>query len=745
MGTAYAVLALEFAGRLHALADPQRDAIEAFLRAGCGENGEFVEELPVSADSDAHDEAYRIEETTTFCQQALDALCVPPPPPRRWPGGDVTVDGALDYVQRLPWENPWLDSNRVMFFLSQLCHDSARHGHTDPLRGVDAVLDWLDACLSPETGWWRGPVEAPAVQAMAATAHFSFFYGWRRRPMKHLDALIDSLLRAQSANGLFCGKIAGHTCLDYDAIDLLAKAQISTQHRAGEVQNAMARAAGALGVLQLPDGGFAHARYQEAARGVLEPVDGVYHTGSPHLAAPAAESNVFSTWFRLLALRLTDDNRAIQSGRPWGGVFRRLPFLGYHDALAIQLAQKAPSTHGPVITITVQPTIAVIIPAHNAAHTLGAALTSLQAQGYPHWQAIVVNDGSTDDTGAIASQWATNDGRIHVIHQDNAGLGAARNRALQASDSRLVHCLDADDALPGDFYERMSAALSSTNASSGAGRCAVSGTQMFVSDRILAHMPAPSPERLGFEALATGNPCQPVCFVFERTILDKTGYFDASLPHCHDHDLWLRFARVGVRFVPVPEAVALYRVGASSLSSNLVRYVDTDARVMMRATAPDERCDASQHAPLSLDVVQRGIACMWLTNLRRAVSRLDTQQVDALVGWARKNLPSSFWADPAAFGALPRFENAYDCPLPYGEEFSETFRQIAFHFGVLDACWPELAPVQRKRLVKDALRQLLAMRPATRRSAWEATRWAVAQAAPAGKVLRLFAVAARAG
>ena len=92
------------------------------------------------------------------------------------------------------------------------------------------------------------------------------------------------------------------------------------------------------------------------------------------------------------------------------------------------------------------PAVAAIIPAHQAARTVGATLASVCAQTYPSLQIIVVDDGSRDGTGEIVARAARADSRIRVLRQDNAGVATARNAAIAAAEgARWIAPLDADD------------------------------------------------------------------------------------------------------------------------------------------------------------------------------------------------------------------------------------------------------------------------------------------------------------
>ena len=364
MATAYCVLGLEFTGGLSQLSDSQKEEIVSFLMTGLQPDGSFHDPLFRSEDilSKQHNFVYFQEETTTMCQQALDALAALPPPLRDWDLDWRTAKGIVNYFESLSWQNPWLDSNPVMFVLSQLCHDAKRHQQPELLKIVDVALDWLDEHQSPETGLWQGEHEVSLTNAMAATFHFTFYYGYRDRPLQYVERIIDSCLELQQPHGLFSNDRAiGQTCLDYDALDLLAKAAITTDYRSDNLEKAMMRAYDALlGLYNPDDGGFANCkqRLNDPSRGrkakllrklglskfipssTPVPATGTYNVCWRLLSCDTEHSNAFSTWFRLLGLRLASQNQGLNNDLIERFTFRRLPFLGYHDPLATQASTK---------------------------------------------------------------------------------------------------------------------------------------------------------------------------------------------------------------------------------------------------------------------------------------------------------------------------------------------------------------------------------------------------------------------
>jgi glycosyltransferase involved in cell wall biosynthesis len=97
-------------------------------------------------------------------------------------------------------------------------------------------------------------------------------------------------------------------------------------------------------------------------------------------------------------------------------------------------------------------TISVIVPIFNAGAYLAKCIESLIHQPYTALQIILVNDGSTDDSLAIAQQYAAQDSRIEVYIQTNQGQSVARNLGLQYAKGEYISFVDADDYIDADFY-----------------------------------------------------------------------------------------------------------------------------------------------------------------------------------------------------------------------------------------------------------------------------------------------------
>lgn len=108
--------------------------------------------------------------------------------------------------------------------------------------------------------------------------------------------------------------------------------------------------------------------------------------------------------------------------------------------------------------------ISVIIPMYNTEPYIRRCLRSLQDQTYRNWEAIVVNDGSTDRSPDICREIAAADPRVRVISQDNGGVSSARNRGLDAAQGAFLFFLDSDDAIHPLLLEEMILQAHRTNA-----------------------------------------------------------------------------------------------------------------------------------------------------------------------------------------------------------------------------------------------------------------------------------------
>lgn len=114
--------------------------------------------------------------------------------------------------------------------------------------------------------------------------------------------------------------------------------------------------------------------------------------------------------------------------------------------------------------MTLERTISVVIPVYNVEKYLKECLDSVVGQTYKNLQIILVDDGSTDTSGAICDDYAKKDERITVVHQKNQGAGAAKNTGLELVEGEYLSLIDSDDYIDEKFYETLLRAMESYDA-----------------------------------------------------------------------------------------------------------------------------------------------------------------------------------------------------------------------------------------------------------------------------------------
>ena len=222
-----------------------------------------------------------------------------------------------------------------------------------------------------------------------------------------------------------------------------------------------------------------------------------------------------------------------------------------------------------MITDARTPRVTAIVPAYNAAAYLAQALDSALAQRFADFEVVVVDDGSTDDTGAIADHYATqHPDRIRVIHQPNAGLPAARNAAIEAARGELFALLDSDDVWQRDHLQLAVAAF---DADPQLGLVHANIERIDArGDWIMTCGPRWCNESDPYAAIALRLEhisCPTV--VFHRRCVEVVGAFDLQFTGlgCEDRDLWLRIAEhFPIRYLDV--VTASYRLHGNNMSAN---------------------------------------------------------------------------------------------------------------------------------------------------------------------------------
>ena len=212
------------------------------------------------------------------------------------------------------------------------------------------------------------------------------------------------------------------------------------------------------------------------------------------------------------------------------------------------------------------PLVSIVMPAYNAARYIEAALDSVLNQTLDDLEILVVDDGSIDDTAALAERAAIRDSRVRVMRQANGGASAARNTAMRAARGQYFALLDSDDVWQPDFLRAQIAILESRP------EIAIVTTNGFhlggPGDGQPVHpYPDPRPAPMWATIIADETAVF-IMSVFRRAVYDTIGGFDESKATNEDYDYWLRAAYAGFQFVRNDTPLAQYRWHADSLSAN---------------------------------------------------------------------------------------------------------------------------------------------------------------------------------
>jgi glycosyltransferase involved in cell wall biosynthesis len=210
------------------------------------------------------------------------------------------------------------------------------------------------------------------------------------------------------------------------------------------------------------------------------------------------------------------------------------------------------------------PLVSVIIPCYNQGHYLNEAIESVLRQTYPHFEIVVVDDGSTDNTAEVASRYP----QVKLLRQENHGRPAVgRNNGFRQSSGDYIVFLDADDHLLPEALE------------TGLSYLEAHAEYAFVSGHCRAIGPDGSPlpvqqwpcvEKDNYVELLHRNYIwTPGTVMFRRSVFETTGGFNISMSMkgAEDYDLYLRIARESPVYCH-DKAVVEYREHGSSLSSN---------------------------------------------------------------------------------------------------------------------------------------------------------------------------------
>ena len=244
--------------------------------------------------------------------------------------------------------------------------------------------------------------------------------------------------------------------------------------------------------------------------------------------------------------------------------------------------------------------VSVVVPAFNRERFVGLTIDSVRRQTFSDWELVVFDDGSTDDTLAVARTFADGDRRIRVGHGPNGGVASARNRGLAMTDSttEFVTFLDSDDLLEPEAIQTLVSELDNHPeyvAVHSLARCIDDDGTLVPNDSLVEHLRHRYAFQEGHVVLL--QPHEPTTFgalifhnwivtpgtaLIRRDVLRLVGEFDTTTDPCDDADLTIRASRHGVIGF-VDRTLLRWRRHPDTLSQTSPRWRKAALRVRAKA------------------------------------------------------------------------------------------------------------------------------------------------------------------
>ncbi|WP_335947922.1 glycosyltransferase family A protein [Salipiger bermudensis] len=290
----------------------------------------------------------------------------------------------------------------------------------------------------------------------------------------------------------------------------------------------------------------------------------------------------------------------------------------------------------------------ILVPAFNAAATLPETLDSLSAQSFGDFEIIVVDDGSTDGTAAVAEAHAKGDRRVRIVQQNNRGLAGARNTGIAHARGALIGFCDSDDRWMPD---KLDAHVLHLATSPHVGLSYAGSAFIDEHGRRTGHAMRPRLSNVStahvFKRNPVGNGSVPV---FRREALEAISWrpasetkrdwvFDETFRQSEDIECWLRFAlTTDWSMEGVPGLLTEYRINATGLSAR------TDAQLaawerMVTKLRPSDPAFFARH-----EAAARAYQLRYLA--RRAVSSNDGDAACELVTRAFAESRAPLYEEP---------------------------------------------------------------------------------------------------
>jgi len=246
------------------------------------------------------------------------------------------------------------------------------------------------------------------------------------------------------------------------------------------------------------------------------------------------------------------------------------------------------------------PFVSIIMPAYNAENFISKSIQSILSQSYQHWELIVINDGSKDNTSSVVKNFDNK--RIILLEQENGGVSKARNRGIQNAKGDYIAFLDSDDLwLENKLEIQVKYMLDNPNVV-----LSYMDYSSFIGDDVVVKNKQLYPFVINNlnERLLVFNFIATLTVMVKSNILKEIGGFDIQLFGPEDWDLWIKVSQKG-EIGYANENLALYREHNAGISKNKKRQLEEEYKVLKRYILQGENQKLKKYA-------------LWFYNLKLA-------------------------------------------------------------------------------------------------------------------------------
>jgi glycosyltransferase involved in cell wall biosynthesis len=220
--------------------------------------------------------------------------------------------------------------------------------------------------------------------------------------------------------------------------------------------------------------------------------------------------------------------------------------------------------------------LSILVPAYNAAETIGQTIRSVFCQKGVELELIIVDDGSTDDTVKVIYETAGDDCRVRLIQQENQGTGGALKTAAAHAHGQWLLILGADDYLLGDVLAGKMSFV-----------CNCPGYDIYASDIYHLYEDGTTDSHPNWgcvRSVTLEDMIQASCIsggftLFRKTVYDRVGGFRTQF-HNEDYDLWLRMLAQNATHVYQPEPLGCYRVHGHQKTADIIKLRTDDIAIL---------------------------------------------------------------------------------------------------------------------------------------------------------------------